>query len=161
MINLKYMKYLLFSFLIIQNLTVFSQIEKDVVKYRADIITQDIVQNRSEPNEKILNSKVYGKEVEIIVDTLFKKYTLNFIDVDNKRSTVVFKYLKNYFDSKITNSDIDKLYLMECQNLKFFLIDYLNLPPFNSLTISFEKPLDGGLTLMFKITDVRKMKSLK
>src|SRR5687767_10125705 len=85
--------------------------DAQIIKYTAAAMYEEIETKDS----KTLGSRPYGKEVEILVDTFFKKYTITFTDQDDVRTVLPLKFVRNYFGQ----SDGIKLYLMEFQQ-EFF-----------------------------------------
>ena len=66
-------KYLLIIFLVI-NFIGYSQNENDIQKYQAKTISASLYDN----NNKLISEKLFGKEVKIDYDKVFKSYTVTF-----------------------------------------------------------------------------------
>lgn len=150
------MKFFILSFFILCSFQTFCQNKKNSVLYRGDQITIDILENRLASNEKLLSRKVYGTEVEISVDTIFKSYHIEFSDENYKRVQMTLKYVQDYYPSNGADKDLSKLYLMTCQETRFFLIDYLEMPLINQLSFSYIDGLSKNQTPVFFIRDVKK-----
>ena len=142
---LKYLFILITSF---TSEETFSQ--KNLVVYKGNFLTIDIFENRLTPNQKLLSSKVYGTDILITVDTIFKSYRLEFKDENYKSVQMTLKYIQDYFPKKDNNNEINKLYLMTCQDTRFFLTDYLDMPPpINQLSFSYIDDLRKNQTPVF------------
>jgi hypothetical protein len=141
----------------------FSQV-KNICAYKAETLIQEtIVQNYMGDSERVLSSKVFGIDVKIIVDTVFKKYTIMYTDKNYKRSAMIFNYQRDYFiDGKSDNPKINKLYLMVLDGgLHFFLRDYLDWGLFNDLEIRLEEVLAHNIKYVFKIKNAEKTNDLE
>lgn len=129
-------------------------INKNTITYKADIINEELVQNYlTFNNEKHIYNKVLGKEVQLYIDTLFKKYTVIFKDEDNGKQKIILKYIRDYFiDGHPTLAD---MYVMEYQGKYFWVTNAIK--KFGTLTIVFEEK-DGINTKLLFIKNIRKVK---
>lgn len=136
--------------------------QKNVITYKGGILTQYIIQNYSlfpSKNEKTIQQKVIGDVVKTTIDTLFKKYRIFFKDENGNIQVMNLRYQRDAFieDNKDeSQSKISKLYIMEDQGVKFFVIDYLDLPPYSFLEIDHDKLLENNCTLLYRLTGAKK-----
>ena len=136
--------------------------QKNVITYKGGILTQYIIQNYSlfsSKNKKTIQQKVIGDVVKTTIDTLFKKYRIFFKDENGNIQVMNLRYQKDAFieDKKDeSQSAISKLYIMEDQGVKFFVIDYLDLPPYSFLEIEHDKLLENNCTLLYRLTGAKK-----
>lgn len=159
------MKKVALSILILLSFTVKSQTKitvggKNSVHYKSDLISEALIQNyfQFSDKEKVIYDRALGIDVDIYVDTIFKKYTITFLDKDNNKKVMIYNYIRDYFlENKGDNSKTNKLYLMEFADTKFFLIDYLDFFPFNQIEIDYDKKSSNNCTLLFRIKDVKKI----
>lgn len=133
--------------------TLFSQNKNNTILYEGGLLTQEIIQNYLDKNQKVIQNKVIGTNVRIFIDTIFKKYTILYSDEDEKNMAMIFKFLRNYFPGEQSR---DKFYLMEFQEYKFFLVDYLNIYPVFELQISEEELLPNNCTFLYRVKNVKK-----
>lgn len=154
------MRNILIFFCSIASLSAQAQTKNDskhLVYYKADLISQEMLQHELTDSQKVVYDKPLGFEVSILVDTLFNKYTIIFKDENYKDVGMVLNYKRNYF---IGISDDGarriKQFLMEAQEEKFFLQDRMEKFPFYELIICWEKPFPNGCTLKYKITNVKR-----
>ena len=76
---------------------------KNIIHYKADYLKQLSVKNYQslkKVDEKVLSEKVLGVNVDIYVDTVFKKYTILDKDENDTTSGMTFSYVRNYFSEK-------------------------------------------------------------
>lgn len=153
------MKYILI--LLFVPVTILSQTKINTISYQGGILTQEIIQNYNSFNEeqKIVQNKVIGINVEIIIDTIFKKYTILFTDQDQKRNITYWSFVRNYFPGKEDKSQRVKLYLMEdFKNGRWFLKDYLDLAieEMKELVIISEELFPNNCSFLFRIKNAKR-----
>lgn len=121
------------------------------IHYKSDLISESLIQNYAEfsDKEKTIYDKAFGTNVDIYIDTIFKKYTILFNDKDYKRTVMVFDYIRNYFLSNDKEQASSLIFLMEFQGIKFMLIDAIKL--FNVLEVRYDEKLEGNYTHFFYI----------
>lgn len=121
---------------------------KNIIHYKADILNLLTIENyENKVIEREVQRKVYGVDVNIYVDTVFKKYTLIWKDENNSPLSMSYSYVRDYF----VGNNKEKMYLMNTQKKNFFLIDFLDHPLLRMLEIRFEDLIDGRVTTLFKI----------
>lgn len=152
------MQTLLIILLAIVSFTTKAQ-SKYTVYYEAEFLKDEIVQDYYKiGSSKTISSLVFGIDVKIEVDTIFKKYTILFTDKNNEYKKMIFNYERNIFlDDKEKNPKINKIYLMEFLGEHYCLIDYMDFAPLRMLEISFEKMYSNNCKRVFNITNVKKV----
>lgn len=135
-----------------------AQSNKDIIYYKAALISQEVVQNNFDlgKEKKQMEYKIVGKDVEISIDTVFKKYTILFTTEEYRKSTITLKYLRTYFPDNKKNPDISKIYLMSYQNKNFMVIDYLDLF-LHELNICLDEIIPTNCTLLYRVKDATRV----
>lgn len=134
---------------------------KNSLYYKADVITNELIDGYPPffGKEKYIFNRVLGKDVEIYVDTLFKKYTIRFKDQDDNNKVMVYKYVRDYFIDSASQSSSSrmntKIYLMESGSMRFMLSDFMDI--FNYMDIIYEDRQGTNFTLRHSMKNVRRI----
>ena len=127
----------------------------NIIHYKSDVMTEVLTQNYFQDSEKVIYNRALGTNIDIIVDTVFKKYTITFTDKDNDRKVMVYTYIKDYFLDKKNNKSGNKLYLMEFSGVYFMLGDYSNL--FGVIDIFHDRKYYNNCTMEYRIAGITKI----
>jgi hypothetical protein len=146
------MRTLLLLLSILLSLSAKSQ-SKHTIYYTAEVMHSNLMEFKSDLTSKSILKKVVGVDVEIEIDTMFKKYTISFTDKDDKRTMMNLSYVRDYFMDSDNDPRTGKIYLMSYSGLTFMLIDYINLAIFNELEIRMEEKKDN-YTMVFEIKNI-------
>jgi len=125
--------------------------KKNRIHYTANTITEAAVKDYTGFNYKdnLVYEKVLGTEVDIYIDTVFKKYTVLYKDKEYKSVAMIYEYMRDYFTDNKDKSPDSKIYLMDMQGAYFMLADALNM--FDMLEMIAEKKLANNCTWIFNI----------
>ncbi|MBK8139860.1 MAG: hypothetical protein IPK57_01785 [Chitinophagaceae bacterium] len=126
---------------------------KNIIKYEAEKIKEQIVDASDPFNQKVLRESIMGINVEIYVDTVFKRYVVDFVTSNNDTTIMVLDYFSDYI------SGSPNWYYMTCQGYKFILMDGMD-GPFNFITIDFEEPLKNGNVMRFRINTTKRVPNI-
>ena len=153
------MKTFLFSVLVLCSLLCKSQDKiitsgKNIIHYKSERISEELSKIEDPLNPKIIYNRALGVDVNIYVDTVFKKYTITFKDKDDKLTAMVYSYVRDYFIDEKPQTPKTRMYLMKFQDIDFMLIDYITLPPFYLLEIRFDKSNTPNTQLLLRIKDI-------
>jgi hypothetical protein len=157
------MKYLLILQLLTTNF-LFAQKNKDLIYFEGGILTQEIIKNNNiEEGQKVeIQNKVFGKNAKIIIDTIFKKYTIKYTDEFDETAGMTYTFDRYQYPEEPHNTPFSKLYIMKSTDQKgftmtFYVQDYLSLN--NELIINFP-PLGNNRTLLFRVRGARRVVKL-
>ena len=149
------MKFLIIIFILTSSIT--RAQTPNVIKYKSDLIYRSLIENYNSPEQKLIDENVLGKDIEIFIDTIFKKYTIRFVDQDYKNQRMIFKHVSNYFGVDANDGNkLMRLYYMETEGeekLSFLLIDYIDL--FGDLDILVNEKIDGNRNLIYRIKNIK------
>lgn len=120
--------------------------QKDKLHYTAKTINMVI----EDSNSKTIGESVLGKDVSIVIDTIFKKYTIRYTDEDYKKSGLTLKFLGDYLD-KSEDKGI-YIYRMEYRGHFYRLVDAKNHPLLRLISITDEQPLKNGNSMTLQMT---------
>ena len=149
------MKYLLLLLFI--PVTLFSQTSKNTIHYEGGVLTDELIQHYLSDSQKVIHNKVLGVDVKISIDTVFKKYSILFTDKDGQRKLMMFEYVRDYYPTvKNDFPSWNKLYLMEFQGIRYFLIDYLETDPFYELEVRHNEMFPNNCTLLYRVKKAKK-----
>ena len=127
---------------------------KNSVHYKADLITETAVQDFEDVKaRKQIFTKTFGTSVDIWVDTIFKKYTIIYLDENYKSAVMPYSYLGDYYIDAPKGS---KIYLMDLSGYQHKLVDGLWTSS-HAMEIYQEEKLINNTTLIFNIKDAYKV----
>ncbi len=131
--------------------------EKNKVYYKAEQIKSFAIADYGKSTSSVLSEKVFGIDVEIVVDTIFKKYDIFFNDEDGKRTYLSYRFVRDYDNSAKVGKPRNQIrhYQMNIDEDYFTLDDYLDSFA-KVLHIAFEKQLADGCVMVFSVVDAIK-----
>lgn len=118
-------------------------IEANTICYKAERLNQEFYKPSS---GEVAFSKVFGTNVIIFCDTVFKRYVFHFNDINGKKTAMVLNYVRPYFPNS------KDMLLMEWEGDKFLLVDWIGRPPFTMTIKSEEANWGFAISLAYKIS---------
>lgn len=114
-----------------------------------------VVKDYISPKPIVIQDKVFGTNVIINVDTVFKKYKVAWTDENNVQKQFTFRFIRNELPKfKDDNGLFSFWYRMQLYDSEYILIDYMNWGALRSLEIRDAALRSGNETMFFKIQNV-------
>lgn len=124
---------------------------KNIIQMDAPIFRKKIVKDFRTPNEQVIEDKVLGIDVSVLIDTIFNKYTVLFTNANGEKESIVFSFIRQPAQTTEPNPLLKYYYYMEFDDEVYLLIHF-----FRSSIIEIRRYelLKNNSTAIYEITNL-------
>lgn len=128
---------------------------KNIIQMDAPIFRKMIVKDFRTPTEQVIEDKVLGIDVSVLIDTIFNKYTVLFTNANGEKESIVFSFIRQPAQTSEPDPLLKYYYYMEFDDEIYLLIHFLRS---SIIEIRKYELLPNNCTAIYKINKLKIIK---